>query len=205
MSYSSTNPAAFYDWARSEAIPFDVTSDKSFDSAVDRMVAAMCESIELLGFGEPMHGAAEFLVLRNRLFRRLVEAHGFTAIAVESSFPQARVVNEYVSGAGSVGGPPTYDDIEDAGFSHGFGRLAANRELVEWIRQYNAQSAHRAKLQFYGFDSPTEMMWSDSPRRLLEFVLEYLGSVGGENEERRARIAGLLGEDAAWENQEAAF
>jgi erythromycin esterase-like protein len=205
MSQSSTIPARLDDWARSEAIPFDMTAGRSFDSAVDRMVAAMGELVELLGFGEPMHGAAELLVLRNRLFQRLVEAHGFTAIAVESSFPRARVVNEYVSGGGSVGGPATYDDIEDAGFSHGFGLLAANRELVEWMRQYNAQAARTAKLHFYGFDSPTEMMWSDSPRRLLEFVLDYLGSVGGGGEERRKRIAGLLGEDAAWENQEAAF
>jgi erythromycin esterase len=193
------------DWARSEAIPFDVASSKSFDSAVDQTVGAMSESVELLGLGEAMHGAPEFLVLRNRLFQRLVKAHGFTAIAVESSFPRGRVVNEYVTSAGSNGGPATYDDVADAGFSHGFGRLAENRELVEWMRQYNAQPAHGAKLHFYGFDSPTEMMWSDSPRRLLEFVLEYLGLMGGENEGRRGRIAGLLGEDTAWENQEAAF
>lgn len=205
MPQSSSNLATLADWARSEAIPFDVASDKSFDSAVDRVVAAMGESVELLGFGEPMHGAPEFLVLRNRLFQRLVEAHGFTAIAVESSFPRGRIVNQYVSGAGSAGGPATYDDIEDAGFSHGFGRLAANRELVDWMRQYNGQSAHNVKLHFYGFDSPTEMMWSDSPRRLVEFVLHYLDSVGGENEKRHARISDLVGDDAAWENQEAAF
>src|SRR5215213_172701 len=98
MSLSSSQPATFDDWARREAIPFDMASDQSFDLAVDRMVAAMGGSVELLGLGEPMHGAAEFLVLRNRLFQRLVEAHGFTAIALESSFPRARVVNDYVSG-----------------------------------------------------------------------------------------------------------
>src|SRR5687768_17060448 len=95
----STNPITLDDWARREAIPFDPMSDQSLAAAVDRMLAAMGQSVELVGLGEPMHGAAEFLVLRNRLFQRLVEAHGFTAIAVESSFPRARVVNEYVSGA----------------------------------------------------------------------------------------------------------
>ena len=49
------------------------------------------------------------------------------------------------------------------------------------------------------------MMWSDSPRRLLEFVLDYMAGVDGGNDERRRRIARLLGEDAPWENQEAAF
>src|SRR5215212_7664474 len=100
--YAAT-PATLDNWARCEAISFDLESDQSFDSAVDRMVAAMGESVELLGLGEPMHGAPEFLVLRNRLFQRLVEAHGFTAIAFESSFPRALVVNEYVMGASGTG------------------------------------------------------------------------------------------------------
>ena len=64
----------------------------------------MGDSVELIGFGEPMHGAAEFLVLRNRLFQRLVEAHGFTAIAIESSFTRARVVNEYLGAASGGNG-----------------------------------------------------------------------------------------------------
>src|SRR3954463_1595924 len=154
MSYSSSKPATLADWARSESIPFDMARDKSFDSAVDRTLAMMGESVELLGFGEAMHGAAEFLGLRNRLFQRLVVAHGFTAMAVESSVPRGRVVNEYVSGADSTGRPAAYEDVEDAGFSHGFGGLAANRELVEWMRGYNDGPAHAVKLRFYGFDSP---------------------------------------------------
>jgi hypothetical protein len=35
-------------------------------------------------------------------------------------------------------------------------------ELIEWMRRYNADPAHHVKLQFYGFDSPTEMVGSDS-------------------------------------------
>ena len=57
--------------------------------------------MELLGFGEALHGGKDILILRNRLLQRLVEAHGYSAIAIESSFPRARVVNEYVSGRGS--------------------------------------------------------------------------------------------------------
>src|SRR3954466_9738914 len=111
VASSSTIIGTLDDWARREAVPFDMKSEQSFDSAVDRMVAVMGESVELLGLGEPMHGAAEFLVLRNRLFRRLVEAHGFTAITIESSFPRARIVNEYVCGASTAGGPTSYGDI----------------------------------------------------------------------------------------------
>ncbi len=57
------------------------------------MIASLSDSIELLGFGETLHGGEDILILRNRLFQRLVETHNYSAI--ESSFPRARIVNEY--------------------------------------------------------------------------------------------------------------
>jgi erythromycin esterase-like protein len=126
-----------------------------------------------------------------------VERHGYSAIAIESSFPRARAVNEYIAGRG----PASYEAVQDTGFSHNFGRLDANRELMEWMRRYNADPTHRVKLQFFGFDSPTEMYGSDSPRQVLQFVLDYLASIensGGK--ERRQRIEGFLGRNADWEN-----
>jgi erythromycin esterase len=107
------------------------------------------------------------------------------------------VVNEYVAGRG----PASYEAVQEAGFSHGFGRLDANREIVEWMKAYNADSSHRIKLQFYGFDSPTEMMSSDSPRQVLHFILDYLVSIDIDSaEEHRQRIDSLLGRDVDWEN-----
>ncbi len=189
--------ATFDNWIRQEAIPFSVDSSETFNAAVDKVIASLDYSVELLGFGEALHGDEEILMLRNRLFQRLVEAHGYSAIAIESSFPRANVVNEYVAGRG----PVSYDALQEAGFSNGFGRLDANRELVEWMRAYNADPTHRIKLQFYGFDSPTEMMFSDSPRKVLHFVLDYLVSIDSDSgQEHRQRIDPLLGQDSDWEN-----
>jgi erythromycin esterase len=202
MGHDIAETVTVDDWIRRDAIPFDMDSHQSLDAAIDRLVMALDESVQVLGLGEPMHGAPEFLALRNRLFHRLVEAHGFSAIAVESSFPRSRLVNQYVSDAE---GRASYDDVKENGFSHGFGRDAMNRELVEWMRAYNAGQPNGGELRFYGFDSPTEMMYSDSPRRLVEFVLDYLDVLGDENIDRRKRIDGLLGDDGPWENQEAAF
>ena len=111
--------------------------------------------------------------------------------------PPSAIVNEYVSGRG----PASYEVLQDAGFSHGFGRLDANRELVEWMRMYNADPAHRNKLRFYGFDSPTEMTHTDSPRLLLRFAVDYLASIDSISaQEYRQRIDALLGRDSDWEN-----
>ncbi|GHO80017.1 erythromycin esterase [Ktedonobacter sp. SOSP1-85] len=155
----------------------------------------------MLGFGEALHGGEELLVLRNQLFQRLVEAHGYSAIAIESSFPRGPLVNEYVLGHG----PASYEAVQDTGFSHGFGTFEANRELVEWMRQYNADPAHPTKLQFYGFDSPTDII-ADSPRQTLHFALDYLSERDEAlGQEYRKRIDPLLGQDAAWENPAAAL
>jgi len=193
----ATADATLDDWIARDAAAFSVDSPETFNAAVDRMINSLGDAVVLLGLGEALHGGEDILKLRNRLFRRLVEAHGYSALAIESSFPRARAVNEYVAGRG----PASYEAVQDTGFSHGFGRIDANRELVEWIRAYNAEPCHDIKLQFYGFDSPTEMTGTDSPRQVLHFVLDYLASIDGDRgKDRRERIDSLLGLDADWEN-----
>jgi erythromycin esterase-like protein len=201
MTHAAVVYATLNDWIAHEAIPFSLNSRPDFNAAVDRLIDSLGASVELLGFGEALHGGKELLVLRNQLFQRLVEAHGYSAIAIESSFPQGPIVNQYVLG----GGPASYGAVQDTGFSHGFGKFEANRELVEWMRQYNADPAHPTKLQFYGFDSPTDMI-ADSPRQTLHFALDYLKVVDEAlSLEYQNRIDPLLGEDSAWENPAAAL
>ena len=202
VSRSAYPFATLEEWVAREAIGFDLASTDSSNAAVDGIVGVLGGSVELLGLGEPTHGVEDFLVLRNRVFERLVEVHGFSAIAIESSFPRGRLVNEYVAGHSAA----SIEEVLESGTSHGFGRLAANRRLVEWMRAYNADASHAVKLGFYGFDAPMEMMGADSPRQLLELVLDYLadGEAAGERS-RRERIESLLGEEAAWSNPAAAY
>lgn len=185
------------DWITHEALPFSLDDPAAFTTVVAKIVAALDDAVELLGFGEALHGGEDILLLRNRLFQHLAEAHGYSAIAFESSFPRARVVNDYVLGRG----PESYETVRDSGFSHGFGWLEANRELMEWMRGYNADPAHRVKLHFYGFDQPGVTAGPASPRQVLFFVLDYLAALNGTGgQERRERIDQLLGPDARWEN-----
>jgi erythromycin esterase len=206
MSHPVPAHATLDEWIAREAIPFSLESPASFHAAVDNLLASLGDVVDVLAFGEPLHGSADPLVLRNQFFKRLVEAHGYCAIAMESSFSKGRLANDYICGEG----PTSYEAIQDAGFSHGFGKPDANRELVEWMRQYNADPTHRTKLHFYGFDSPTEMVGTDSPRQLLHVVLDYLAAIdGAANADapsmRRQRIDELIGQDADWENPAASF
>src|SRR5207245_1805974 len=102
-----------------------------FGPALSRFLDSLPASPRLLGLGEPTHGPEEFLLLRNRMFRSLVEHEGYRSIALETGVLAAQVVDEYVAG-----GAGDLDEVMSAGFSHGFGAAAGNRELVAWMREY---------------------------------------------------------------------
>src|SRR5688572_28417067 len=119
-----SSPTTLQDRVAQQALPF---SPDAVEALADRVMTDIGGSVQLLGLGEPTHRVEAFLQLRNRLFQRLVEAHGFTAIAIESSFPCGRLADDYVSGR--------RDALQmDAAFSYGMSDMAGNRELLEWMR-----------------------------------------------------------------------
>jgi erythromycin esterase len=188
-------------WIARDAIPFTIDSPVSIDGAVDRIAGSLGDSVDLLGIGEALHGSEEILLVRNRLFQRLVEAHGYSAVVIEVTSPQARAINDYV-----VGARPVEDPAVQAWFGSGFGSLDANRELVEWIHDYNADRAHAPTLHFYGFDLPLGQGGLASPSRVLDLVLGYLDSVDSASAEtHRERITRLAGDAAEWERPAAMF
>lgn len=194
MSNPSVN--ALQHWIATAAVPVTAAADDSLSAAADALVASLGPEVGLLGFGEALHGGEEILLLRNRLFQRLVEAHGYTAIAIESSFPRARRVDDFVHGRG----PATWDELAEVGFGHGMGRLEANRELVEWMREWN-RNPSRTPLGFYGFDIPSGTMGVASPRQVLGFAVDFLAAHDPAGAAaHRDRIGEFLGDDAAWEN-----
>jgi len=197
----SSSPApSLDDWIAREAIPFSM--DKGFGDAVDRMMSLLGDEVSLLGVGEALHGGEGFFALRNRLFQRLVEGHGFRAITLETNDMRARLVDGYISGRG----PATYEEIEDQGFSYGSGLYAGNRELVEWMKGYNSDPAHEVKLRFYGTLPSQQGAPTESPRHALELALDYLGSVDPAVAARhRDVLEPLLGANADWEDAAAAI
>jgi len=86
MTHAAAVYATLDDWIAHETIPFSLASRPDFNAAVEKMIDSLGASVELLGFGEALHGGEELLVLRNRLFQRLVEAHGYSAIAMRAVF-----------------------------------------------------------------------------------------------------------------------
>jgi len=177
------------EWIEHDALPFSPGSPKDFNSALDKVVDSLGSQVELLGFGEGLHGGEDILTARNHVFQHLVEAHGYSAIALETSFAGAARVNEYVLGLG----PASYAALLGSGF--GFGELEANHDLVEWMRHYNADAAHQVKLHFYGFD-----ISKGGPDAVLHLALDYLATVDAASaRQHRQRIDALLAQASGWD------
>ncbi|MBQ0971010.1 erythromycin esterase family protein [Streptomyces sp. RK31] len=154
----------------------------------------------VLALGEPTHGEDTLLDLRNRLFRQLVEEQGYRTIALESDCLRALTVNAYVtSGEGSL------HDVTERGFSHDWGGSQANRELVCWMRDFNADRPADEHVRFAGIDGPLEISGAESPRQALTALHDYLTAhVDSALLPCTAdKLDELLGTDAPWTNQAA--
>ncbi|MFD2024774.1 erythromycin esterase family protein [Promicromonospora aerolata] len=152
----------------------------------------------LLALGEPTHGADRLLVLRNELFRQLVEQEGYRTIALEIDCVRGSLVDDYVTGAGDA--DAGLDEVMERGFSHEWGAFGANRELVRWMRAYNEDRSGDDRLRFAGFDGPLESTAAASPRQVLTALHDFLADrVDPALLPCTAEVLdGLLGPDDRW-------
>ncbi|MGX7824624.1 erythromycin esterase family protein [Actinokineospora sp. 24-640] len=164
----------------------------SLGRALDELLAARPEPPTLLALGEPTHGIEAFPLLRNELLAHLVE-RGYRSIVLETDVFAASVVDNYVRGATA-----DVDTVLATGFSHGFGAVPGNRELVEWLRTHNAGRASQDQVRFHGFDAPVEYAGAPSPRRALFAAADHLPA--SLRPESTRDLDALLGEDADWTN-----
>jgi erythromycin esterase len=154
LAYSATafcEEEGFAKWAATRAVPLTTVEPADNHSDLLPLVSAI-GTAHIVALGEPMHGAHEPLEFRNRLFRFLVERMGFTAIGLESGFTESIGARPLIeSGQGDV------DSALRTGVLSWASEYPENRELIQWMRDYNAAAAstgqHRIRL--YGIDMTT--------------------------------------------------
>ncbi len=133
-------------------------------------------SARVIGFAEGAHGTHEFLSLRNRVFQYLVEQKAVTAYAAETGFMEAIPVDDYVQGHGEL----TPEMVRRV-FSWSQAPMDENRQLIEWIRAYNARPTTRRAVRFYGIDmSGCFAGRYPYARRVVDAALEYVESVDAD-------------------------
>lgn len=92
----------------------------------------------VVGLGESTRLAHETFDLRDRIFRRLVERHGFRGLALQDSAGVGAVLDAYVTGA--VDAPATAEAALDGAW--GPWRSAETAVVLDWIHAFNREHAH---------------------------------------------------------------
>ncbi|MFP4598074.1 MAG: erythromycin esterase family protein [Persicimonas sp.] len=157
-----------------------------FDHLVDRLGAA-----RIVLLGEASHGTDEFYRTRAQLTRRLIDEHGFGAVLVEADWPDAYRLHRYTQlTSDDPDAERALGDFER--FPRWMWRNEPVVELVEWMRQRNANYPARRRAGFYGFDLY-------SLHRSMNAVVDYLSEIDSEAATRareRYSCFDMFGEDA---------
>ena len=149
-------------YAAAEPLPdFD---DEGFAAAFDRFGGA-----RVVLLGEASHGTAEFYRARAAITRRLIERHGFEAVAVEADWPDAAAVDRHVR-------QKPHQVMDPRPFSRFPTWMWRNREFeafVRWLRVHNVRAPMERRVGFYGLDLY-------NMRGSMAAVLGYLDKVDPE-------------------------
>ena len=145
---------------------------QGIESGFDKLIDAAAHKRYVL-IGEASHGTDEFYRARAAITRRLIEEHGFDAVAAEADWPDAYRVDRFVRGG--------QDDDALAGFERfpaWMWRNTVVRDFAAWLRARNDAHDPARRAGFYGLDLY-------SLRSSMHAVLGYLA----ENDPDGARRA----------------
>jgi len=125
------------------AEPLPDFDDPAFGRLFDRFAHA-----RIVLLGEASHGTSEFYRARAAITKRLIEAHGFTIVAVEADWPDAAAIDRYVRHKPArVGAEPAFQR-----FPTWMWRNAEVDAFVGWLRNRNAGLSEKKMAGFYGLD-----------------------------------------------------
>jgi len=125
------------------AEPLPEIDDPAFAVMFDRFASA-----RVVLLGEASHGTSEFYRARAAITRRLIEAYGFTIVAVEADWPDAAAVDRHVRHRPALpGAEPPFQR-----FPTWMWRNAEVEAFAEWLRARNAGLAAERQAGFYGLD-----------------------------------------------------
>lgn len=161
------------------------------------------QGTRLIGAGEGSHGTAEHFQLKDRLFRELVQNYGFTVFAIEADFDDGYEVDRFVRGEG-----PNDPDAATRAFDFWTWQTQEVRDLLVWIRQYNATRGDRPELRVVGIDmqdpagsvallarlAPGSARVQAALRPLQGITAQEWSEIGRTSPERRAAILGQISE-----------
>jgi erythromycin esterase-like protein len=135
------------DWLRANAARLTTLDPDCDDDADLEPLLPIVGDARVVALGESMHRIHEFYLIRHRIFRFLVRRAGFTALVLESGFPEGWAVDSWIRRGG-----PGLRPVLNGGVTYHFGKCQEMLDQVAWMRQHTLTAGR--PLRFYGMDLP---------------------------------------------------
>ena len=147
-------------WLQSNAAPLSqVDPLASLDDL--EPLRQMVGDARVVALGEATHGTREFFRMKHRLLRFLVERMGFSAFAIEATWPEANRIDRYVrTGEGDP-------EVLLSGLYFWTWNTSEVLDMIRWMRAHNSAGG---SVGFYGFDMQYPGMAIDNVRRFIRTV-----------------------------------
>lgn len=133
--------------------------------------------------GEATHGTHEFYSMRAQITRRLIEEHGFDAIAIEGDWPDTFQLNRYACNGGAVSLDAAFDQFQR--FPTWMWRNRVVSDFAQWLHAHNAALPATSRIGIHGLDLY-------SLYRSAEAVIAYLEQVDPDQVEAARRLYACL-------------
>ncbi|MCB0706217.1 MAG: erythromycin esterase family protein [Saprospiraceae bacterium] len=101
----------------------------------------------IVGMGEATHGTSDFFQMKDRLFRYLVENHGFKLFAFEADFAESLFFEAYVLGAEG-----NLSELMTEKMHFWTWQTQEVLELLNWMRTYNEGKSPEEQIHYFGID-----------------------------------------------------
>jgi erythromycin esterase-like protein len=139
-----TTPSSAAEIVRAAAWP--IVPGKTYDR-----ILTWIGDAPLVLLGAATEGTHDFVAGRAALTRRLIEEHGFSAVAITADAEEACHVNRYVHGL--AGHEPAEVFAQFDGFPSWIWRNTAMAEFAAWLHEHNTGRAPARQVGLYGLDA----------------------------------------------------
>jgi erythromycin esterase len=116
----------------------------------------------ILGLGEATHGTKEFFQMKHRIFKYMVEKHGFKIFGFEADMGECIYIDRFI-----CNNEGTIDGVMNK-MHFWTWKTQEVKELILWMRDYNRNKAPADKIHLLGVDCQAKTYNKD-------LILEYLG------------------------------
>jgi len=104
--------------------------------------------VSVIGLGEATHGTAEFFQAKHRIFKYLVENHGFKIFAIEADFGESIFLNQAILASDKV----QVEHLMKQKMHFWTWKTTEVRDFLFWMCDYNRGKSESEKLQYWGVD-----------------------------------------------------